>query len=587
MPDDRRINESIERGEPFSFAVDGVAVRAHPGETIGAALAAAGVMSLRHTPVEGRPRGLYCGMGLCHDCHVTVDGVPNIRACQADAAPDQRVERQRGLGVHRPEDGPLAPGTLTPKRVPLVVVGAGPAGLAAACSAARAGVDVIVLDESGAPGGQIYRQLPATFDVREAGVLGVDHADGRALLDEVAALGPRIAIWCEAVVWSVFGDRQLAVARGRDLILLEADAIVVAAGAYDRPVPVPGWTLPGVLTAGGAQVLLKSQRVLPGRRVLLAGTGPLQLVLANQLLDAGAEVVAVGEASGRFAHLRHVPALLAEPALLRRGLAYRRRLRRAGVPFLSGHVIESIDGDGRVERARLTQVDAQWRRRPGPTRTFSVDTVCLGYGFVPRAELCGLLGCRLRHDAEVGGWVPAFDDDMATDRPGVFVAGDGAGVAGALVARAEGALAGIGAAARLGGISPRQARASAAPFRRRLRDLRRFRRALDAISRVRGGLYADIADDTIVCRCEEVTAGAIREAAREGTVDLTDVKKRTRAGMGHCQGTMCTPTMQWMLGGVHGLDPGAVGGMTPRPPVRPIPLAVLLAGEGGEVIGDQ
>ena len=294
---DQRIETGVTRGHVIEVMINGKTFRAFEGETIGAVLAANGIRQIRHSHHLKDPRGLYCCMGLCHECLVTVDGQPNVRACITPVQPGQRITFQDGFGNFEGELPETLPGRLTRKKAPIVIIGSGPAGLSAAIAAARVGAEVLVIDENSQPGGQIYRQLPRPFRVSEYSLLGSDYVEGRSLLERTASISDNITIWNDAAVWSVFEPRLLAVARNNEITLVDAKAIVVATGAYDRPVPVPGWTLPGVMTAGGAQVLLKSQRVRPGSRALLAGTGPLQLVVANQMLDVGIEVVAVAESA--------------------------------------------------------------------------------------------------------------------------------------------------------------------------------------------------------------------------------------------------------------------------------------------------
>ena len=351
---------------------------------------------------------------------------------------------------------------------------------------------------------------------------------------------------------------------------------MVATGAYERPVPVAGWTLPGVMTAGGAQLMLKSQRVRPGRRVLFAGTGPLQLVVANQMLDAGMDVVAVAESASMRGAWRYLPDMLRQPGLIRSGLKYAHRLKSAGVRILRSHVLKSIEGEIRANRAVLQRVDSMCRPIAGDIKSLDIDTVCIGYGLIPTMWLTGMLGCRHRYDPLVGGWIPDFDENMQTDQPGVFVAGDGAGIAGVLVARSEGVIAGLHAAVHAGAINHAQAQQIAKGERKNLSSLRKFRRSLDQLYRIYPDLYAHISDDTIVCRCEGVTAGEIREAIRAGTVSMNDIKKRSRAGMGYCQGTHCTPVIAAILTREFGVEPDAIQMMTTRPPARPIPLNLLM-----------
>ena len=521
-----------------NITIDGKTIAAHEGQTIGGALTAHGVHALRRTAQRDEPRGLYCVMGMCHDCLVTVNGCANQRACRTQVEDGQQITRQQGLAAS--QDDPV-PATIRSHAAPLTVIGGGPAGLSAAIAAAKCGAQVLVIDDNAQPGGQIYRQP------------GVVDTDGLALFKRVEEFSDQITIWNDASVWAMFEPRTLAVTQRDTLTLVDAQAIIAATGAYDRPVPVPGWTLPGVYTCGGAQVLIKSQRVAPGSRALLAGTGPLQLVVANQMLDAGMEVAAVVEASLMRGTWRHLPDLLSQPALLARGMRYLRRLRRAGVPILRGCTLQSIAGQQQVEGATIVD-------NSGHAQSFDVDTVCIGYGFVPNTAMTHMLGCEHLCGAAI------HDEAMRTSDPQTFVAGDCGGVAGVLVAKAQGAIAGCFAAG---------AGAEAAPYQRQLVSLSRFRRAMDQIYPVTNDVYSHMTDDTIVCRCEEVTAGEIRDAIRAGTADANDIKKRTRAGMGYCQGCNCLPPIAAMLEREFGVDPTTMRGLTGRPPVQPVALHVL------------
>ena len=574
---DPRICRGVSRGKPVEITVDGAALCAYEGETIGAALAASGMRRIRHAPRNQDSRGLYCCTGACYGCLVTVDGRPNVRACITPVEAGQEIVLQDGYGRFDPGAPLPEPGAVRREKVQILVVGTGPAGLSAAIEAAKYGAKSLMIDENPLPGGQIYRRLPEPFTVGDPDVLGPDYTDGKSLIAYAAVWPDHIRILNDAVVWGVFEDRRIAVVHQNVLMLIEAEAIIVAAGAYERPYPVSGWTLPGVMTAGGAQTLIKGQRIRPGNRVLLAGTGPLQLVVANQMLDAGMAVAAVAEASSARFPVRHLFDLMGRFDLLKQGVHYLFRLKKAGVPVLPSHVLKAVEGKERVHAAVLCKVDSRSRPIPGTEKRYDVDTVCIGYGLIPNAWSTQMLDCTHEYVEKTGAWIPLYDDTMETDRAGVFVAGDGAGVAGVLTARCQGAIAGLYAAAHCGVVSVQDAAHAAEPFRKKRAGLKRFRRAMDTIYPIHPGLYSNITDDTLVCRCEGVTAGEIRRAIKEGTTDPNDIKKRTRAGMGYCQGLHCFPTIAMILAREFGAGPETVKRFTPRPPARPIPLHLLMA----------
>ena len=349
----------------------------------------------------------------------------------------------------------------------------------------------------------------------------------------------------------------------------------MASGAYDRPVPFPGWTLPGVLTAGGAQTMIKLQRVLPGKNILFAGTGPLQLVVANQALDGGAKVEALLEAGKIDSWTKLIKGFSSHWGLLTDGLHYVRGIHKAGVPILRGHVIIEARGDSRVEEAVIAEVDSDWRPFAKTRRTLKVDTICLGYGLVPSIELTRLAGCRHRYEPFLGGWIPERNKDMQTSVGGVFAVGDGAGVAGSAVAMLEGRIAGVTVAESLDRISSREALQRKKPYLKEKKKIQSLRDALDRISYPRPGLYELADDDTIICRCEELTLGDIKNAIGSGTVEMNELKRITRMGMGRCQGRMCAPVVQEIIAGLTQIPAAKIEYLNQRPPTKPIPVSVL------------
>jgi D-hydroxyproline dehydrogenase subunit alpha len=459
----------------------------------------------------------------------------------------------------------------------LVIVGGGPAGMAAAIAAREAGVDeVTVLDERAKLGGQIYKQFGAGWKVLQPQQLGKDYVRGAKLIEKAEASGAEFLH--DSVVWGIWDNRVAVYHEGRDAGVITAGQIILATGAYDRPVVFPGWTLPGVMTAGGAQSLIKTQKVLPGERILMAGSGPLILAFSAQLHQYGANVVTVCEAApfpGPAGMVRLLGAAPGNVGLLADGLRYMSYLTRKRVPFLYSHAVVRAEGDGEVQRAVIAKVDRDWRPVPGTEKTLEVDTICIGYGFFPSVELSRLTGAEHVYDENLGGYIPVRDEWMRTTVPGVLAAGDGTGVAGSLVAIEEGRLAGITAALELGKLSRSEAERRGAPVRRRLNRLERFRSALNSTYPVGAGAYELAQPDTIVCRCEEVTVQEILDSIVAESSDPNSVKSVTRAGMGNCQGRNCQRQVMALVAHHAGKRVDQVPMFTPRPPVKPVPIGLV------------
>jgi thioredoxin reductase len=320
------------------------------------------------------------------------------------------------------------------------VVGAGPAGLSAALEAGRAGVQTLLMDENQAPGGQLVKQIHKFFGSKEhwASERGIDIGD--KLLVQVQKAGVRVML--DTVVWGIFdGGKVLAIKEGDRNRQVLAQKILLATGASENPLAFSGWTLPGVLGAGAAQTLVNLHRVLPGTRVLMVGAGNVGLIVAYQLLQAGARVVAVVEAL---------------PTIGGYGV-HASKIRRMGVPVLTGHTVKEASGNAEVERATVVRLDDRGAPLPGTEREFEVDTICIAVGLHPLAELAWICGCQFDYIPELGGHVPVHTENMETTVPGVYVAGDVAGIEEATVAMEEGRLTGVDVARCLGYISDRRA----------------------------------------------------------------------------------------------------------------------------------
>lgn len=458
------------------------------------------------------------------------------------------------------------------EKVQLAIVGAGPAGLAAAIEAAELGLPAALIDMYGRPGGQYFKQLPIQFESTASHREDYSVTEGENLLSGLDTAGTRVL--SDTVVWGVFpkeeGPGYILCLYGPETTArrIEAEKVILAPGAYDRPVPFPGWTLPGVMTAGAAQVLVKSQRVLPGERVLLSGTGPLQLAVASQLINGGADVVAILDANlFPWSGWRHAGCVWGQWQRLREGWAYWRTIRRAGTSLRWGRTVLRAEGDGQVEQAVIGPADG------GSSETLAVDTICLGHGFVPAVQLPAQAGCELQYRSEAGCHVPRRDEWLQTSLPGLFVAGDGAGIGGKDVALWEGRLAAMAAAAQVGhAVDATQIETA----RREVRRQKRFADVLETLFPFPPGQWDLITDDTVLCRCEEITLGEVRQVLADGATTPTAVKSLTRAGMGRCQGRMCYGAVANVVAQQTGQPLETVGTLTPRPPVVPVPLEGLL-----------
>ena len=458
----------------------------------------------------------------------------------------------------------------------ILVVGSGPAGMAAAAAAAELGAHVLLVDDNPSLGGQIYRQFPKQFKVTGHDPLGLHDGRGDALSSRLGNQGSRVEVWSDSRVWAIFEDKRLEIERGGQLVTVHADALVLAPGAPERPAPFPGWTLPGVITAGAAQVFMKQQAVLPGRRIAMTGTGPLQQIVAQQLAKAGADEITMADPISSTAYFSQTPRLLLEPAMLATGIKLRFGLMRGGVKVRWSHIITEVNGDGRVEEAVLAKVDADWRPIPGTEHSIPVDTVCVGFGQIPDIGLSYLAGCQHEFDDLAQAWTPVRDARLETTTSGVFVAGDGAGVAGAIVAELEGELAGIGAA-RSAGVRPDSSAVDRSrALQKRLDRLSRFRMALDRVSRIRRGLAELARPDTVICRCEDLGRADISVAIDEGLRNVNEIKKRTRAGMGMCQGRMCAPSIGALVSATTDATADQIGLGTVRPPLGHVTLGALV-----------
>lgn len=452
-----------------------------------------------------------------------------------------------------------------------LIVGAGPAGIRAAEALVASGHRPLVVDEAPACGGQIYRQrlVPDGRSTRD--LYGSEARKAERLHAAFAALDGKIDYWPQALLWNL-GDGTADIAVAGVTRRVAYDGLILSTGATDRVLPVPGWTLPGVFTLGGSQVALKAQGCAIGSRVVFAGSGPLLYLVAWQYMKAGVEVAAVLDAAPATAKLNLIKALPLDAGIVLRGMRFVADLRLSGVAIRTGIEGLRFEGQGRVS-------GVAWREG-GRERRLDCDGI--GYGLALRSEtqLADLAGCAFRYNERDRAWLPARDAAGRASVSGVYLAGDGAGIAGADAAERAGERAAL-ALLEDRNLAFDKARASA--LEAELARIGRLRDVLETAFPFPAHWVGAIDDATTLCRCEEITAGSVREAAsRLDISEINRLKAVSRIGMGRCQGRMCAAASTEVLAAAVGKRVDAVGRLRAQAPVKPIPLALQLAADRPE-----
>jgi NADPH-dependent 2,4-dienoyl-CoA reductase/sulfur reductase-like enzyme len=453
----------------------------------------------------------------------------------------------------------------TPKRdsYDVVVIGAGPAGLAAAATAAEVGLSTLLLDENAGPGGQVWRAIAST-PLTQRDTLGSDYWEGAELVEAARSSGAEILH--HATVWSLDRNLEIAISVGGMSAFVKARRVILATGALERPFPIPGWTLPGVMTVGAAQTMLKSSGLVPDGRTVIAGQGPLLWLLAAQILRLGGRIDRVLDTTERWNYVEALPhafGFITSPYFAK-GLAMMREVR-AKVPVVTGVTDLAAAGDGQL----ATVTYAVGSRR----ETIPAKLLLLHQGVVPNVNLAMAAGIEHRWDDMQLCWSPVIDAEGNTSVPGIAIAGDGAGIGGAQVAVVRGRLAACSAIKTFGPIAKLP---EAVTLRAELKRAARGRAFLDRLFRP-ARQFRIPSGDTIVCRCEEVTAKDILDAVAIGATGPNQLKAYRRSGMGPCQGRLCGLTVTELMAQARGKSPQEIGYYRLRAPVKPITLAELAA----------
>ena len=447
----------------------------------------------------------------------------------------------------------------------LIVVGAGPAGGEAALGAAECGLRVVLLDEAPAPGGQGWR-APRTQAARTAPP-DPDKAASEKLRARLAKAP--ITYLRGAQVWDARRGFCVSVVSQAGAQLITAPRIIVATGAIERVLPFPGWTLPGVFGLAAATALIKAENTLPGRSVVVAGQGPLLMAVAAKACALGLRPRAVVDLARPVDWACALPGLAVAPALMRRGMAWLVRLMAARIPVYRGAEVVAARGGEALEEIVIAN------RATGTRHVVAADTLFVGNGLSPADELARLLGAKQVCDPVQGGYRIVVDRDRRTGVTGLYAIGDGAGVRGAMPANAQGRIAGLAAAHDCGAIDAATLMIRSRKARRRLARLERFANASCRLMQFPVGQLARIPDETVICRCEDVTLSAMKNAMADGACDLNQLKHFTRLGMGPCQGRMCALNAADLMR-LHGKPASEDLRLTPRSPLRPVDMQQLI-----------
>ncbi|MDY7566725.1 FAD/NAD(P)-binding oxidoreductase [Pseudomonas sp. RTC3] len=444
----------------------------------------------------------------------------------------------------------------------VVIVGAGPAGIRAAQTLLAHGVKPCLVDEAPRGGGQIYRRQPANFQRSAQQVYGFEASKADAVHRTMDELAAQIDYRPETLVWNAENGRLDTLHNGH-ASGLEYSRIIVATGATDRVLPVPGWTLPGVYTLGAAQIALKYQGCAIGERVAFCGSGPLLYLVAYQYAKAGAKVVAVLDSAPFSAQCQALPALIGQPGTLAKGLYYRSWLTAHGIPVHQGATLERIDGEQRVSAALWHKGKRQQR--------LGCDAIAFAHALRSETQLADLLACEFLWSALNRAWLPRRDSAGRSSVEGVYLAGDGAGIMGADAAEMAGERAAL-ALLEDSGHNVDSARGT--HLEHKLAAIERFRHGLETAFPFPTHWAAEAPDELILCRCEEVSVGDVRTVVDEGHWELNRVKAHCRVGMGRCQGRMCGAAAAEIVAQRSGRALDSIGRLRGQAPIKPLPFGV-------------
>ena len=459
------------------------------------------------------------------------------------------------------------------KKVDLVVLGAGPAGVAAANVASKEGAEVVIIDENSSAGGQIYRAPPNEFQPQNS-FKSDEFREGekqRNILEN-----SNLTALFKHRVWSVSSDLVVSTVGPNGLSSWHARSLIIANGALERIIPFPGWTIPGVIGLAASTILLKSQYVLPGQSTVVAGCGPLLIAVANGIIKSGGKVSAIIDLNSKSDWIKAFPRLFSRPDQLFKGMSWFANIMKAGIKLYGGHAVTNTKQVDNVLRISIAPINSAGSILDSKNQKIvEGDCLAIGHGLFPSTEITRLLKAKHIYDPLKGGWVPLIDDDFRSSIPGVYIAGDATGISGAFSAVQKGRIAGMAAVRDLNVMSSQKYKAKIKSELIILKKNENFGKAAVRLMKFRPELIQTITSETIVCRCEDVFRSEIDEAIESGARDLNQLKAWTRCGMGPCQGRTCSEAIEAILASKVGSRELA-GQWTGRTPLRPVPIEQII-----------
>ncbi|KQQ61847.1 FAD/NAD(P)-binding oxidoreductase [Pseudomonas sp. Leaf129] len=444
----------------------------------------------------------------------------------------------------------------------VVIVGAGPAGIRAAQTLAAHGLRPCLVDEALQGGGQVYRRAPGNFQRSANQLYGFEARKAGAVHQALDALSAQIDYRPDTLVWNA-EDGHLHTLSQQRVGTVQYDRLLIATGATDRILPVPGWTLPGVYSLGAAQIALKAQGCAIGERVVFAGSGPLLYLVAYQYAKAGARVLAVLDSSPFGAQVAALPRLLLQPATLAKGLYYRAWLTAHGIAVHQGATLVEVVGEQKVEAVT-------WQRA-GSQHSLACDGLAFAHALRSETQLADLLGCQFTWSPLNRAWLPSRDRAGRSSVPSVYLAGDGAGIMGADAAEMAGERAALALLEDMGVTIDSE---RGPQLERQLARIQGFRVGLEAAFPFPEQWASQAPDDLMLCRCEEISVGEVRQVVAQGHTDINRVKAHCRVGMGRCQGRMCGSAAVEIIAQAAACSPQQVGRLRAQAPIKPLPFGV-------------